>query len=239
MSNDERELNVATFNIRLGIQKGLPSIAEALLAVYSPDIVAVQEIGKHWVMGPDGDSTSELAAYLDLPYFVHVPTIERTGDDQRRAYYGHALLSRWPITDREIVALPQREDEPRALLRCSIEASPATVEVISTHLSHLASDRPAQGEFLNQWLDDNIQDAPAQFLLGDLNSSADEAWLTGLLSHWSDADAEKQRPTFPADEPQQRIDYVLGRGADLDEVDIPSLTDVSDHRPVVTRWIVD
>lgn len=231
------ELTVATFNIKLGTQQGLAAVCETVASVASPDILAVQEIGVDWLMGPEGDSPSRLSELLKLPHYVFVPTIEQSRPHGPAARYGHALFSRWPIGDHRQLKLPRHEDEPRRLLRCTIAADgDTTLDVLSTHLSHLPSDRPDQGIFLRRWLDDHPLGADARFLLGDLNAPPSETWIADFLDHWVDADADKQRPTFPAHNPRRRIDYVLADGARLIDTTVPRVKEVSDHRPVISRW---
>lgn len=238
MTDSNTTFTVTTYNIRLGIQQGLSAIADALATTGGADILALQEVGNRWIMGPDGDSTTTLAAALQMPHHIHVPTIEQQGPDGRPARYGHALLSRWPIRNHEIIPLPRLEDEPRAMLHALVDAPFGTIDIISTHLSHILPDRPEQGRFLLDWLDENPGDANSRFLLGDLNADDDEAWLRELLSRFTDADSDVQRPTFPSKLPERRIDYILSQGAHLEVVDVPTLAGPSDHRPVVSRWVV-
>lgn len=235
-TSDPSSIVAATYNIRLGIQEGLEAVAEALRERDRIDILAVQEVGQHWTMGPEGDSAAHLSELLDFDHFQFVPTIEEPRDDGPPARYGHALLSRWPIEGATIIALPRRDDEPRALLRCTIDAPSTSIEVLSTHLSHLPSDRPDQGAFLIEYLQKNPPLDGARFLFGDLNAPSSEPWMPAFLSHWTDADAEKQRPTFPAHKPEQRIDYVLAQSATRLSTDVPKLSRASDHRPVLSQW---
>lgn len=230
------QLTVATFNIKLGMQQGLAAIADVVKQQDGADILAVQEIGINWLMGPEGNSPAQLAEMLELTHFQFVPTIEETRSDGSGAYYGHALFSRWPLQNRELIDLPRNEDEPRRLFRCQIDTGGGTVEILSTHLSHLPSDRPDQGIFLRTWLDDHPLQTDARFLLGDLNAPPSETWISDFLNHWQDADGDSGRPTFPAHDPQRRIDYVLAQGAGLRRCTVPPLSDVSDHRPVISRW---
>lgn len=238
MDTPRTSISAATYNIRLGLQRGLTAVADALRPSAPLDIVAIQEVGDHWIMGPPRDSTGELADLLGLPHSIHIPTIEEQADEEGIARYGHALLSRWPLRDSRVIALPRREDEPRALHHCLVETSWGAIEVVSTHLSHLGSDRPEQGHFLRQWLSETQRPCEATLLMGDLNASADEKWLAQLLCDWTDADRQLQRPTFPADSPQVRIDYVLGRGMELLSAEVAEERDASDHRPLITRWML-
>ncbi len=210
---------VATYNIRLGIQDGLQAVADVLKSV-DADIVAVQEIGRHWVMGPNGDSTTRLAQLANYPHFMFVPSIQMSAS---AAQYGHALLSREPITSAKIHQLPQNADEPRTALSAQIGAT----RVISTHLSHI-EDVTAQIPALVALLSNE-----PWVLLGDLNLRPTE--LQELASHgvWADAAA----PTFPSSAPERRIDHIAVSEGRLENVRLFGDSTASDHLGVTATWV--
>lgn len=231
------KLRVATYNIRLGIQQGLAAIAD-VLADEAPDVVALQEVGDNWTMGPPGDVTEQLADLLGKrvgaradrltrPNAMHVAPLT-TGD----ARYGHALISWLPMTANAYVPLPQRVDEPRAVMTTTIalpDESHATI--ISTHLSHIA-DRPPQGARLIELV--TAAQHPT-LLMGDLNATEDESFIRTLLELCDDADP-LCRPTFPAFDPQRRIDYILARDGVVTDVVVGEDSSASDHLYVAATW---
>ncbi len=229
-------LHVATYNIRLGIQKGLPAVADALRVTPALDLIALQEVGDHWRMGPEGDSTAEISELLALPYSVHVPAIEEPHDDGVHRY-GHALLSRYPFSHTEVIDLPRNKDEPRALLHAVVDTPAGPLEVLSTHLSYLDEDRPAQGEFLLRWLAAHPATSP-RMIMGDLNAPDDEPWLSTLLTDFTDADGDQRRHTFPSDAPDRRIDYILTHAAKVEEVRVIEDPETSDHFPLLATLIL-
>lgn len=240
---DPPTLTVITYNIRLGIQQGLPAIADVLSGFAPADILAIQEIGDHWLMGPPGASTAELAKLLSLPHFFHIPALSHKGPEGQPARYGHALLSRWPISSPTIISLPRQEDEPRALFHARIDIPGHPVEVLSTHLSYLPSDRPAQGEFLLQWLRDHPATAMPRFLLGDLNADLRDdprdRWLLHFHEQWNEADRELARRTYPSSQPRLRLDYIFAQRARCLEATLGDDPDPSDHLPLFTTWTLE
>ena len=75
--------------------------------------------------------------------------------------------------------------------------------------------------------------APAAILAGDLNDTPGSAVLQRLSNRWRVADTG---PTFPADRPDRRIDYVAW--TPVSEWTLVSQTVIaeavaSDHRPVL------
>ena len=240
MATAPHSLVVITYNIRLGIQEGVPALAAALSDYEPPDILAIQEVGEHWTMGPPGSSTTELARLLGLSHFVHIPAICEKGPDGNLARYGHALLSRWPISSPLILNLPRQADEPRTLLRAQIEIPGHPVEILSTHLSYLPSDRPAQGEFLLRWLREHKTGTQPRFFLGDLNADLRDdprdQWLQHFHEHWQEADRELARLTYPSSDPRLRLDYIFARNARCTRVELGQNPAPSDHFPLFSTW---
>ena len=223
-------LRLMTYNIRLGIQLGLEPLARIINAE-APDLLALQEVGDRWRMGPDGDTTGELAQRCGFLCHHHVAAIV---EGEHR--YGHALLSRHPMEVLEVVALPRSEDEPRALLHARVETPAGVIDVLSTHLSWIG-DRPAQGEVLADRALELIAEGRALCVLGDLNEHDGEVtWLKRLKGAMRDADEELGRATFPASEPRLKIDYILVSRGRCDEARVLDEPRASDHAPLVARW---
>ncbi len=234
-----RTLRVASFNIRLGIQQGLDALVPLIADMGPPDILALQEVGHHWEMGPSGDTTDDLARRLGYRHHRFIPTIVRHTCAPMPARYGHALLSRWPIVPQEHTLLPRRDDEPRVLATSTIVHPDASLRFLTTHLSHLDSDRPAQGRVLASRALQLASRFPTTFIVGDLNADGrrqSPQWLRELKTRFIDADDLACRPTFPADDPRRRIDYILACGAHLDHVEVVAPRGASDHRAVLSQW---
>lgn len=209
-------MNCLTWNIRLGLQRGLQPIIDTLRAE-SPDLISLQEVGRNWTRGPQGDTTAIIADALGY-HSVFSPSIVLDGHE-----YGHALLSRWPISHAEVVALPEDTDEPRTLLIAEIAHPTRTLRIFSTHLSHV-EDRALQAPFLLR----QVLDRRPDILMGDLNSH-EELWLDSLASRLTVA--EQPELTFPTPEPTMRLDYLFGQGQWSDVARLDT-SDISDHYPV-------
>lgn len=212
-------MKIVTWNIRLGLQEGLDAIV-AHLSPLDAEIIALQEVGRHWWMGPRGDTTQTLARALNRHGFF-VPCIRGAGG----AEYGHALLTRGPLVRPRLVDLPQDTDEPRRLLDTGVHTEAGQVRVLSTHLSHVA-DRDAQGVVVSQRF---ARADSAALLLGDLNTES-APWLGAIQRV---AAQTPHVPTYPADAPTQRIDYIFGHGVVFGEAQVVDTGSASDHRLVV------
>jgi len=230
VSASRQPVRFLTWNVRLGIQQGVPALA-AVVAELRPDVAALQEVGDGWTMGPPGDTTAELAAATGLPHHRHVVAIE----EPPGARFGQSLLSRWPIEAAEVTALPQEVDEPRKVLTARLAHPDGPLVVVATHLSHLDEERPRQGLVLADLAARAAGEAGAGVpvvALGDLNEPGRPPWLLRLLQGFEDADAVEARLTFPAAEPRDRRDYLLVHGGTWSDPQVPEETEASDHRPV-------
>lgn len=225
-------MQVMTYNIRLGIQQGLNAIAQTI-APLAPDLLAIQEVGRRWKMGPEGDTTAELSELTGLPYSTYVPCIIERDAQGHEQQYGHALLSRWPLTTLHLEPLPQNEDEPRALLHTSMAHPSGELIILSTHLSWLISDRPDQGQLLLERAKEAIAAKQRLIILGDLNEDDPSAlWLESLKALMYDADHQLARLTYPSSAPRLRLDYLLTNIKPWQDPRIIEDQTSSDHFPL-------
>jgi endonuclease/exonuclease/phosphatase family metal-dependent hydrolase len=148
-------------------------------------------------------------------------------EDQRDVGIGVGLLSRWPITGVERIALPERHRQivPVALVATvACPAGPLHVITAATEWeSGFADDRLAQSEALAAIAGD--LDGPAPVVLAaDLNAPADSPLLAPLFGTmtdaWAAAGGDPAARTLPSEHPfasdlpeliDRRIDHVLFR----------------------------
>ena len=231
-------MKLMTYNIRLGMQRGLDRIAD-IIGAQDPDVVALQEVGRHWTSGPDADATELLADRTGLRHTSFLTTIEEQRDDDRIAEYGHSVLSRWPLGRVDSFEFDQYLDEPRRAMLLRIDAPDVPFFVLAVHLSHIEGERQTHGKQLLDILD-GIEglDGPL-FMVGDLNETPDgEPWMQELLERFVDA-CPGGLPTYPAEEPERRIDYILSSGGRWLNCEVLDELSASDHRPVVAQWRAD
>ena len=131
---------VMTYNIRLGLDSDLETIAAVLAEA---DIVAVQEVGCEWVEGVPGNQAQQLAKLSGLNHFRFASALTvRPGTDppepipaptpEDRPGYGVALLSRFPLGPWTRHRLPKRKDEQRCILSGTVVTPSGPVTVMVT-----------------------------------------------------------------------------------------------------------
>jgi endonuclease/exonuclease/phosphatase family metal-dependent hydrolase len=140
-----------------------------------------------------------------------------------------------PMTDVRRVSYT-KEPAIRHQQRGALIARISGVLVIVTHLDEHADASDVRqrqvGELLRAW-----GEAPVAIIAGDLNAPPGSAEMELLArSGFSDLalQAGADEPTFPADKPEQRIDYVWGVGLTGAQAHTVAST-ASDHRAVVVN----
>ena len=156
--------------------------------------------------------------------------------DYAGGQYGEAILSRVPLANVKVHELPTAKGcEPRAAVAAEIRFDGGQKFLfVGTHLEHANKEiRLSQAHALNELF---VKNSLPVILAGDLNAVPDSPPMKALRENWKDAAAVGSKPTWPADKPRVRIDYVLLRPASawrVIEARVDDETVASDHRPVL------
>ena len=171
----------------------------------NPDFVALQEVDFKTNRAHKYDLVTELGWRTKLiPLFARAMKY----DDGE---YGEGVLSKHTLLSSRNVALPFTPgNEPRAALEITTTiASNDTIAFVGTHLDHLKDekDRVAQVKKINEVF--SLNKYPT-ILAGDLNAIPGSTPINILEEVWSASyDKKKPKPTFPSDNPTNKIDYVM------------------------------
>lgn len=219
---------VMTYNLHNGVnpwgQLNLEALARAI-EVQNPDVVALQEVSRGWIINGSTDMLQWLGQRLGMPY-VWNPT---EGDT-----WGNAIFSRYPIIASQANALPPEDLLlHRGFILAQIDIGAATpLNIIDTHYHHLEEDsgiRVVQSQaILAFW-----QERPSTLLMGDLNAGPDSPEMI-MLHDAGFIDAITAAgiipgDTYPSTNPDRRLDYIWYT-ADLTAADVLITTDTaSDH----------
>ncbi len=205
----------------------------ALLEADRPQIVALQAVQ----VDADVDQAQELACALRYRDKLFMAA------DESHPHQGNAILSDIPLSAPWSFALPRDDEDEDPMARRAIGATFAwqgeVWQFTNAHCSWIKVQNLRQVEALGQAL--KAFPGP-QCLVGDFNAPPEAPGTTHLArSAWLDTYAQigrGQGPTFPADAPVTRIDYIL-----LNEVDPKRILDVrvipeggaalSDHKGVL------
>ena len=234
-ADEPARVRVLTYNIHHGEgMDGKIDLARiaGVIKRLEPDVVALQEVDVKTTRSQDVDQAAELGRLTGM----HVAFGKAM--DYAGGQYGEAILSRWPLEEVQVLALPYATDcEPRCLLAARIQRSdggPAFV-FAGTHLEHAqATVRLCQAGKLSPKLA-YVQEMPV-ILAGDLNDGPESMPMSVLRRHWTSATSSSSLPTFPADQPRVAVDHVLYRPESHWQVLETQVVDeplASDHRPLL------
>lgn len=186
------------------------------------DMVSLQEVDAGSLRSGFVDLTEYLAHRAGFPHWYH--QVNRNIGVLAR--HSNGFLSRFEptvVTHHKLPGGPGRGAMllefgrgPQALLLCSV---------------HLALSRRARGKQLD-YLSDLVQDRENLIVLGDLNTSSEEADLKAFVAAHDLLEPACDQATFPSWSPTKKIDHILvSRNLNVLSarvVDFP----LSDHLPI-------
>ena len=146
-------MRLVTYNIQYGRGKdGRFDLARIAAEVAGADLIALQEVERHWPRSGDCDQPAELARLLGDYHWVYGPGVDLhaaaappgAGSGARRRQFGNLLLARTPILAARNHLLPKRASLgpmslQRSALECLIGTGAGMIRFYSVHLTHLAA----------------------------------------------------------------------------------------------------
>ncbi|HLX30626.1 MAG TPA: endonuclease/exonuclease/phosphatase family protein [Casimicrobiaceae bacterium] len=147
-------MKLVTYNIQYGLGRdGRYDLARIAAEVADADIVALQEVERHWLRSGCVDSPAALAARLPEHHFVYGANLDMDASFRdaegrlvnRRRQFGTMILSRLPIVSSRNHLLPKYATlTQHSIQQGALEAVIATqragpVRFYSLHLSHLSA----------------------------------------------------------------------------------------------------
>lgn len=227
-------IRIMTYNLHNGFNTDGHLNMEAIAQVIersAPDIVALQEVSRGWVVSGRLDMLTWLSQRLRMPY-VSAPTAD--------PLWGNAILSRYPIMAYSCFDLPPGDlFIRRGFIAALVDLGDGDkLKVIATHLHHLEGDsdiRKEQIETIISFLGDVGHNRIV--LLGDFNAEPEDPEMVLLKRAGLLDTCATMNPylacTFPSENPHKRIDYIwISRDLVLQDIQVPFST-ASDHLPVI------
>lgn len=219
------ELRVGTYNIRHGLgmdgRVDLERVGRVIREM-ELDVIGLQEVDRFWKRSSWEDQAAELAKMTGMDHCFG-PAMQR-GTSQ----YGNAVLSRYNICSWEALRMPSLR-ESRGFLHTIIDAGGNRFAFCNTHLGLSRGERM---DHIRRIILPALGTGPV-VLAGDFNSRPESPEVILLGQHLHDSLPPVGFPTFPADFPRDRIDYVMySRGFELVSAEVVQ-QQASDHHPLL------
>ncbi|MFT6289545.1 MAG: endonuclease/exonuclease/phosphatase family metal-dependent hydrolase [Ilumatobacter sp.] len=229
------ELLVVSWNIQFGVKAQVA--ADALMnsaPLQGADFILLQEM--------DEQGTALIAETLGLDYVYAAASVHpRTGRN-----FGNAVLSRWPLTDAAVVALPYRsalQGQPRQVVHAVANLGDLRLRACSVHTEVVTLSSPKR---LKQYAAiQGVADAwetNALIIGGDFNTltrrgvAAVSARLAQIGAHRVTHDAG---PTLRRGGRKFFLDHIYARALTPHSCGVVTGLDTSDHDPLWVRLTCD
>jgi endonuclease/exonuclease/phosphatase family metal-dependent hydrolase len=240
----DSSLRVLVFNIHAGKDAGgKDNIADlaALIRTSRADIVLLQEVDRGTTRSGKVD---QVQALIDATRFggVFGRSLDYDGGQ-----YGIAAFARRGFVFNDTIDLPVTpvqaraggSHEPRAALLASAITRDGRLQVLTTHLDPSTEDtyRLQEAQLVLNIVRARASAGTPMLVGGDFNAEPDSAVVRklregGLRDAWTEC-GHGDGPTYPADQPRKRIDYLfLTGGLRCSAAEVLD-TKISDHRPLL------
>lgn len=231
VSTENPLVKVMSYNIQAGKnnndESNLEGIANLILQ-FEPGFVCLQEVDVNTNRGGNINMAEVIAEKTGMNYVFGKARNYDGGQ------FGNAILYKSELLNSENIVLPKGNEDRSAILMTTRLADQATINVVSTHLDAKNTDkRIEEAQVLNQSF------ATAEYptiLAGDMNDVIGTSTISTLEMIWTLSDADNQLPTWPANEPLKKIDFIMFTPGDqwkVVDANVLSTSDLSDHRPLL------
>ena len=204
-------VRVMTYNIHQGFdlhgRHGMEALAQ-VIEDEDPDIVALQEVSRGWLINGSVDTLVWLSRRLGMAY-VFGPAADPV--------WGNAVLSRFPIRRVGNHGMPNNDEivMDRGFLMLEVDVGGGeTLEVLATHFHNGEEEEDAAARLPQSLAVLEAADSDrTAVLLGDLNASPHHPEMlliadAGFVDAFVAAGPAGDGYTWPSDELEQRIDYI-------------------------------
>jgi endonuclease/exonuclease/phosphatase family metal-dependent hydrolase len=227
---DSTTFRVFCWNLHHGVgtdgKLDLPRIA-AVIRAAKPDMVTLQEVDQRCGRSGKVDQTAELATLTGMTG-VFGKAMDFDG-----GAYGQAILSKHPILEQQVHALPGK-GEPRITFEAVIDFQGSPIRLVSLHLDLDNAQRLNQAKTIVEIF--RTKTSPV-IVCGDFNDTPDSEPLQLFVPPWVAVPKQAQGFSFPSALPSSAIDHFVVKGIKpsglLKVVDEPV---ASDHRPIMVDF---
>lgn len=200
LDSEAGHLRIMTYNVKRGEQTARLA---AVIRTVNPDLVALQEIDRGTRRSSGMDTLTQLAESTGM-HAAYGKAMDYDG-----GAYGVAVLSRFPLGEPEVHALPNEGNlEPRVVMNVAPKLPKGQLQLCVTHL-HAGKEAHLREAQAKEVASIAARLGSSAVIAGDLNALPDSASLDAFrIAGFTDA-VTTDAPTIPSRNPRLRIDYIL------------------------------
>ena len=139
-------MRIVTYNIQWGKGRdGVVDLDRIAHTISSADVIALQEVERHWRHMEHADQVARLSALMPdhHPAFCTAVDFHNPHNPAERRQYGLMVLSRWPILSVRSWPLPRatvvgQVSDPSILMECVIDHPTRPFRLYVTHLNWIS-----------------------------------------------------------------------------------------------------
>lgn len=178
-------MRVVTYNIQWGKGRdGSIDLERIAAAVAGADIIALQEVERHWRDQAHPDQAQRLADLFPGFDWVYGAAVDLAGDvGGRRRQIGNMILSRWPIESARTFPLPSRPveghvNDQQAMTEAVIHTSDLSLRIYNAHLNYLDErQRLEQVAVMRRWIDEAPERGAPVTAPGKAELGPEDEWI--------------------------------------------------------------
>ncbi|MEZ5922778.1 MAG: endonuclease/exonuclease/phosphatase family protein [Hyphomicrobiaceae bacterium] len=160
-------MRLVSYNIQYGFGRdGRYDLRRAIDAVAGADIIALQEVERHWRRTRMDDQPALIGRWLSDRYWTYAPALDVDASTldaagrivNRRRQHGQMIVSRWPILSSRMLILPKLDTGPTfnfatGALEAVIAAPVGSIRVYNVHLGYVSpEERKIQASALCEFM---------------------------------------------------------------------------------------
>ncbi len=223
-------IRMASYNIKTsqGMDGKMDIFRTAqVLETMKADCISLQEVDNHRPRSFFENQAGVIARILKMDYVFGAAINYKVGS------FGNAILSKYPIIKSINHQLPASKPE-RSMLEVHLHINGQLLRVFNTHME---LDRNLRLEQIRDFIVPLVMSSNSPAILsGDLNEGPDGLGITYLMNYFQDSfsvNSGTLTATFTADQPRERMDYIL-LNQTCAAVDYQIISSqASDHLPVM------
>lgn len=236
-STEKGDIRIMQYNIRYGV--GMDGVFDIdrlvnVLKDAKADVIILNEVDKNYSSRSNNMFMAEYIAEKLGMNFVFEPSIVIKNPPNPNREVGNAILTKQKLKHIETLFFSEGDQWPRVISKCLINFDDERkLYVAVSHYGLTESGRIKQAQETLEFLSD-VDNDPVIFS-GDLNAYPDSEPIQIISAKYHDAFRTRNDfYTFPANNPDRRIDYIFGNGKVTFRNNARViLTQASDHLPTM------